>query len=62
MVGKFAAILGPLLMALTPLTVPGATERDSILAVSLLFLVGGFLLFRVNVPAGAEAARLMERD
>lgn len=62
MVGKFAAILGPLLMALTPLMMRDATERDSILAVSLLFLVGGFLLFRVNVPAGAEAVRLMERD
>jgi len=62
MVGKFAAILGPLLMALTPLTVPGATERDSILAVSLLFLVGGLLLSRVNVQAGGKAARLMEED
>jgi len=47
---------------LTPLMMRGATERDSILAVSLLFLVGGFLLSRVNVPAGVEAAGLMERE
>lgn len=62
MVGKFASILGPLLMAFTPLVVRGATERESILAVSLLFLVGGVLLSRVNVQAGAEAAELMEQE
>jgi len=54
MVGKFAAILGPLLMA--SVVVLGATERDSILALSILFVVGGFLLWRVNVEAGSRAA------
>ncbi len=44
MVGKFAAILGPLLMAATLLVIPGADERDSILALLLLFVIGGGLL------------------
>jgi UMF1 family MFS transporter len=62
MVGKFAAILGPLLMALTPLVIPGATQRDSILAVSVLFVIGGFLLARVDVEAGTEVAERMDNS
>jgi len=62
MVGKFAAILGPLLMAWTPLVVPGASEREGILAVSVLFVIGGLLLSRVNVQTGVEAAQLMEQE
>jgi len=57
MVGKFATIFGPLMMAFTPILIPGATERSGILSLTLLFLVGGFLLSRVNVAAGVEAAR-----
>lgn len=57
MVGKFAAILGPLLMALTPILIYGADERDSILALLLLFLIGGWLLWKVNVADGVRAAR-----
>ncbi len=57
MVGKFATIFGPLLMAFTPILIPGADERDAILSLTLLFLVGGFLLTRVDVAAGIEAAR-----
>ncbi|MGD9339911.1 MAG: MFS transporter, partial [Chromatiales bacterium] len=60
MVGKFAAIIGPTLMALTPVLIGGATERDSIMAVSILFLVGGALLWRVNVEAGEAAAKLLD--
>ncbi len=59
MVGKFAAILGPLLMALV--VVLGADERDSILALTLLFVVGGLLLWRVDVAAGSRAAAEMDR-
>ncbi len=62
MVGKFAAIIGPTLMALTPIVIVGATERDSIMAVSILFLVGGALLWRVNVEAGEAAAKLLDDD
>ncbi|MFW2389034.1 MAG: MFS transporter [Polyangiales bacterium] len=57
MVGKFATIFGPLLIAFTPMLVPGASDRDGILSLSILFLVGGFLLSRVRVEDGIEAAR-----
>jgi UMF1 family MFS transporter len=57
MVGKFATIFGPLLIAFTPKLVPGATERDGIISLSLLFLIGGFLLSRVGVAEGIETAR-----
>jgi UMF1 family MFS transporter len=62
MVGKFAAILGPLMMAMVPVLIAGADERDSILSLTLLFIAGGFLLWKVDVEAGAEAARAMEDD
>jgi len=57
MVGKFATIFGPLLMALTPKLIGGATDRDSIISLAVLFVVGGFLLTRVNVEEGVETAR-----
>jgi UMF1 family MFS transporter len=57
MVGKFATIFGPLMIAFTPMVIPGATDRDGILSLTLLFLVGGFLLSRVRVAEGIEAAR-----
>ena len=57
MVGKFAAILGPLLMAATPALIKGADERDSILTLALLFIIGGALLWKVDVAKGARAAR-----
>ena len=57
MVGKFATIFGPLLIAFTPKLIPGADERDGILSLSILFVVGGFLLSRVNVEEGIAAAR-----
>ena len=57
MVGKFATIFGPLLIGFTPKLIPGATERDGIISLALLFLVGGFLLSRVRVEEGIEAAR-----
>jgi UMF1 family MFS transporter len=61
MVGKFATIFGPLMMAFTPMVIPGATDRDAILSLTLLFLVGGFLLTRVRVEEGIEAARRYEQ-
>ncbi|HSN84668.1 MAG TPA: MFS transporter [Polyangiales bacterium] len=57
MVGKFASIFGPLLIAFTPKWIPGASERDGILSLTLLFILGGFLLSRVRVAAGVDAAR-----
>ena len=61
MVGKFATIFGPLLIAFTPRLIPGASDRDGILSLTLLFLVGGFLLSRVRVAEGIEAARRFDR-
>jgi len=57
MVGKFATIFGPLLIAFTPKLVPGADDRDGILSLSILFILGGFLLSRVDVEEGIAAAR-----
>jgi UMF1 family MFS transporter len=57
MVGKFATIFGPVLIAFTPKLIPGATERDGIISLSLLFVVGGYLLSRVRVDEGVEMAR-----
>ncbi len=56
MVGKFAAILGPTLMALTPLVIAGADTRDSIMSLSILFVAGAALLWRVDPAAGARLA------
>ena len=62
MVGKFATIFGPLMIAFTPMLIPGATERDGIVSLTLLFLIGGFLLSRVRVDEGVEAARRFDRQ
>jgi MFS transporter, UMF1 family len=47
MMGKFATVLGPLLIAV----VAGIThnERASIISLVLLFLIGGYLLWRVKI-------------
>ncbi len=47
MMGKFAAILGPLLMGLVSLTT--GSNRLSVLAVLLLFVAGGAMLLRVRI-------------
>jgi UMF1 family MFS transporter len=62
MVGKFATIFGPLLIAFTPRLIPGASDRDGILSLTVLFLVGGFLLSRVRVAEGVEAARRFDQQ
>ncbi|MGI9318295.1 MAG: MFS transporter [bacterium] len=61
MVGKFASILGPLLMAMVPVMIAGADERDAILVLIVLFVVGGLFLSRVDTQAGIAAAREMEQ-
>jgi hypothetical protein len=47
-------------MAVTPVIIAGANERDSILSLNLLFFAGGYLLWRVDVEAGTRAASEME--
>jgi UMF1 family MFS transporter len=51
MLGKFAAVLGPLLMGGVGLLT--GNPRTSILAVILLFAIGGLLLYRVEEPPRA---------
>lgn len=58
MVGKFAAVIGPLLVGWTALLT--GDHRVAILSVLVLFIAGASLLIRVNVKEGARQARLME--
>jgi UMF1 family MFS transporter len=51
---KFAGILGPLLYGIVGTITHN--PRDSILSVALFFLIGIFLLWRVNEKKGAELA------
>jgi len=48
MMGKFAVILGPLLVGVV--AVIAGDNRPSILAVAMLFLVGGAVLTRLKIP------------
>jgi MFS family permease len=52
---KFSGILGPLLFALAAQTF--GSSRPAVLSVIAFFLIGGFLLTRVNVEAGWQVAR-----
>jgi UMF1 family MFS transporter len=58
MLGKFAAVLGPLLMGMV--SVATGSPRLSILAVAVLFVAGALLLKRVDETAGRAQARLLE--
>jgi len=49
MMGKFAAVLGPLLVGWTALIT--GSNRYAVLAIAVLFFAGGALLLRVNVRA-----------
>ncbi len=54
MMGKFAAVVGPLLVGWV--AVLSDSARIGILSVLLLFVAGGWLLSRVDVQAGQRAA------
>jgi len=58
MLGKFAAVLGPILMGWVGVLT--GNPRASILAVVALFAAGGLLLARVDVAAGQRIALEME--
>ena len=60
MLGKFAVVLGPLLMGWVG--VLSGDPRLAILSVSLLFVIGAILLARVDVEAGQRAARSLEQS
>jgi UMF1 family MFS transporter len=53
---KFSAITGPLLFAFA--TIIFGSSRPAILSLILLFIIGGYLLTRVDVDAGRQAARM----
>jgi len=59
MLGKFAAILGPLLVGW--LAVLSGEPRSGILSLLVLFAVGFLLLRRVDVAAGEKAAQQAQR-
>ncbi|MCY4021478.1 MAG: MFS transporter [Chloroflexi bacterium] len=52
---KFASIIGPLLFAFAALVL--GSSRPAILSLILLFILGGYLLSRVDVEAGQRVAR-----
>ncbi len=54
MLGKFAAVIGPVLMGWTGLIF--GNPRISILSLAILFIIGALLLSRVNVSQGQQAA------
>ncbi len=54
MLGKFAAILGPLMVGIVGMLTD--SSRLAILSISILFVAGGVLLYFVNVEAGQKMA------
>ncbi len=55
MIGKFAAVLGPMLVGLTAALT--GDSRLSLIPILLLFLIGAALLWRVDLETGRAAAR-----
>jgi len=55
MLGKFAAVIGPALMG--GITLYTKNNRLGILSILILFIVGGFLLIKVNIKEGEENAK-----
>jgi UMF1 family MFS transporter len=53
MLGKFATVIGPVLMGVVGLLT--GSPRLSILSISVLFLAGGYLLLRVDEPTRGRA-------
>jgi MFS family permease len=52
---KFSSIIGPLLFAFAALTL--GSSRPAILSLIVLFVIGGYLLTRVNISEGQQSAR-----
>lgn len=55
MLGKFAVVIGPALMGSVALAT--GNIRYGILSVLVLFVLGGFFLYRVNISEGEKMAR-----
>jgi len=55
MLGKFAVVLGPIMMG--SITIITGNIRYGILSILILFILGGFLLLRVNIEEGERIAK-----
>ncbi|MFQ5739482.1 MAG: MFS transporter [Acidobacteriota bacterium] len=60
MLGKFAAVIGPIMMGWVGVIT--GSSRLSILSIILLFVFGGVFLYRVDEVEGRRAAQALERD
>ncbi len=60
MLGKFAAVIGPPLMGVVSILT--GNPRNSIFAVSALFLLGAIFLYFVDVEEGQRLAKKMEEN
>ena len=58
--GKFAAIFGPLLVGYTSLAT--GSPQLSLFTIVILFAVGGVLLYRVDEREGARIAQQLAKD
>ena len=59
MLGKFAAVIGPILMGLVSALT--GNPRHSILSIAVLFLAGGIILYFVDEKEGARIAGELEK-
>jgi hypothetical protein len=57
---KFSAVIGPLLFAAAGILF--GSSRPAVLSLILIFLLGGFLLTRVNVEEGKRVARMEDAE
>ncbi len=66
MIGKFASIMGPVLVAVSVLLArsfgagPNLAPRISIVSIAVLFIAGGLLLLGVDEGKGAREAAFLE--
>jgi UMF1 family MFS transporter len=60
MLGKFAAVIGPILMGLVAILT--GNPRHAILAIVVLFLGGGIILYLVDEKEGARIAQELEAE
>lgn len=60
MLGKFAAVIGPILMGVVAILT--GNPRHAILAIVVLFLGGGIILYLVDEKEGARVARELEAE
>ena len=60
MIGKLAAVLGPLMMAVVSEST--GDPRLSILSIVVLFVAGGFLLLKVDEEEGKRMAKELDKD